>query len=122
MKSKRVAVTTALLLTSLSGAVEAELSEQEMAQLGTTLTPWGAEIAGSEDGSYPAYTGGIKAPEGFDPDSGVWPDPYAEDKVQFSIDASNMEEYADSLMAGQKELMRRFPGFRMDVYPSAAPG
>jgi hypothetical protein len=118
MKRNIAVITAALLLGSLSGTTLAELSEEEFKQLGTTLTPWGAEVAGSEDGSYPAYTGGIKAPEGFDPDSGVWPDPYPEDKPLFSIDASNMDQYADKLMAGQIELMRRFPDFRMDVYPT----
>lgn len=118
MKSNVLAISAALLFGAISGSTLAELSEEEIKQLGTTLTPWGAEIAGSEDGSYPAYTGGIKAPEGFDPDSGDWPDPYAEDKPLFSIDASNIDEYADKLMAGQMELMRRFPSFRMDIYPS----
>jgi Protein of unknown function (DUF1329) len=118
MKSNVLAISAALLLGSFSGSTLAGLSEAELEQLGTTLTPWGAEIAGSEDGAYPAYTGGIKAPEGFDPASGIWPDPYAEDKPLFSIDASNMEQYADKLMAGQMELMRRFPDFRMEIYPS----
>lgn len=118
MKSKALIVSTALILGSLSGSALAVLPEEELQQLGTTLTPWGAEIAGSEDGVYPAYTGGIKAPEGFDPNSGVWPDPYPDDKPLFSIDASNMDQYADKLMAGQMELMRRFPSFRMDIYPS----
>jgi Protein of unknown function (DUF1329) len=118
MKSNVLAISAALLLGSFSGSTLAGLSEAELEQLGTTLTPWGAEIAGSEDGAYPAYTGGIKAPEGFDPASGVWPDPYPDDKPLFAIDASNMEQYADKLMAGQMELMRRFPSFRMDIYPS----
>jgi len=52
----------AATLGMLSAATHAALSQEELAQLGTTLTPWGAEIAGTPDGSYPAYTGGIKPP------------------------------------------------------------
>jgi len=102
----------------LGAAANAALSEAELSQLGTTLTPWGAEIAGTPDGSYPAYTGGVKPPPGFDPKSGMWPDPYPDDKPLFSIDATNMEQYKDRLMEAQMELMRRYPTFRMDIYPS----
>ena len=102
----------------LGAAANAALSEAELSQLGTTLTPWGAEIAGTPDGSYPAYTGGIKPPPGFDQKSGMWPDPYPDDKPLFSIDATNMEQYKDRLMEAQMELMRRYPTFRMDIYPT----
>ena len=96
----------------------AAVSEDELAQLGTTLTPWGAEIAGTADGSYPAYTGGIRAPAGFDGKSGLWPDPYPDDEPLFSIDATNMEQYRDRLMEAQMELMRRYPSYRIEVYPT----
>ena len=92
------AVTAGLALSLACTASVAALTQEELAQLGTTLTPWGAEIAGTPDGSYPAYTGGIKPPPGFDPQSGMWPDPYPDDKPLFSIDASNMEQYKDRLM------------------------
>jgi len=112
-----VAVCAAQLL--LDAAANAALPEAELAQLGNTLTPWGAEIAGTPDGSYPAYTGGVREPPaGFDPKSGVWPDPYPDDKPLFSIDASNMEQYKDRLMEAQMELMRRYPSYRIDVYPT----
>ncbi len=99
-------------------ATQAVVSDAEFKLLGTTLTPWGAEKAGSPDGSYPAYTGDLKAPAGFDQESGVWPDPYPDEKPLFSIDATNMEQYKDKLMAGQMELMRRYPDYRIDVYPT----
>ena len=112
------AVGASLTLGLACAMTHAAVSEEELAQLGTTLTPWGAEIAGTPDGSYPPYTGGIKAPPGFDPKSGIWPDPYPEDKPLFSIDAKNMEQYKDKLMEAQMELMRRYPTFRMDIYPT----
>ncbi len=114
-----------LLLTGLavsvglsSPLVQAALSEEDLAKLGTTHTLWGAEIAGTADGEYPAYEGGIEPPANFDPDSGQWPDPFPEDKPLFSIDSSNMEEHKDRLTEGVMELMRRYPTYRMDIYPT----
>jgi len=112
------AITVGVALSLACAASQAALTEEELKQLGTTLTPWGAEIAGTPDGSYPAYSGGIKPPPGFDPKSGMWPDPYPDDKPLFSIDATNMEQYKDRLMEAQMELMRRYPTFRMDIYPT----
>mgnify|MGYP001207986482 FL=1 len=98
---------------------QAATDEQAAALLGTSLTPWGAEVAGTPDGSYPAYEGGLREPPaGFDPKSGMWPDPWPEDKPLFSIDAKNMEQYRDRLMEAQMELMRRFPSYRIDIYPT----
>ena len=119
MNTKRIgACLGGIALALICAATHAALTEEEYKQLGTTLTPWGAEIAGTPDGSYPAYTGGIKPPPGFDPASGRWPDPYPDDKPLLSIDAKNMEQYRDRLMEGQMALMRRYPSFRMDIYPT----
>lgn len=119
MNYNTLQTTFALLLGLLSAGAQSALSPDQIEALGTALTPWGATVAGSEDGGYPAYTGGNKTPPpGFDPHSGIWPDPFPDDKPLFSIDASNMEQYKDKLMEGQIELMRRYPDFRMDIYPS----
>ncbi len=120
MNTRRLTgVIAGCLLQLLTGATaNAVAPDAELARLGTTHTLWGAEIAGTPDGTYPAYTGGIKAPPGFDEKSGRWPDPYADDKPLLSIDATNMEQYKDRLMDGQMELMRRYPSFRMDIYPT----
>jgi hypothetical protein len=40
----------------------AAVSEDEAKQLGKTLTPVGAEMAGNKDGTIPAYTGGLSTP------------------------------------------------------------
>ena len=102
----------------ICAASYATVTEEEFKLLGTTLTPWGTEKAGSPDGSYPAYAGDAKAPPEFDPDKGVWPDLYPDEKPLFSIDAKNMEQHKDKLMEGQMELMRRYPTYRIDVYPT----
>ena len=41
----------------------AAVSADEAKQLGTTLTPWGAEKAGNKDGTIPAYSGGVDRSE-----------------------------------------------------------
>ncbi|MDA8483411.1 DUF1329 domain-containing protein [Pseudomonas resinovorans] len=109
----------ASLLAVHTGVLHAAVSAEEAKQLGTTLTPIGAEMAGNKDGSIPAYTGGLTTlPPGFDSSKGVRPDPFANEKPLFSIDASNMDTYADRLSEGQKAILKKLPGFRMDVYPT----
>ena len=52
-------------------SASAAVSADEAKQLGTTLTAVGAEKAGNKDGTIPEYTGGIKAPAGFQTGSNV---------------------------------------------------
>ncbi|ACA95968.1 MULTISPECIES: DUF1329 domain-containing protein [Burkholderia cepacia complex] len=83
------------------------------------VTPFGAEVAGNKDGSIPAYTGGVtQAPPGFKPDSGKWVDPFSGEKPVLQITAQNYEQYADKLSASSLELFKRYPTYRMDVYPT----
>lgn len=86
--------------------------------------PWGAVKAGNADGSIPAWTGGLPvttAPAGYKKDSGQWADPYAADKPLFSVTAKNIDQYADKMTDGIKEMLKRYPTFRVDVYPSRRP-
>lgn len=110
----------AIAMTSLfTGAAHAAVSAEEAKQLGSNLTATGAEKAGNKDGSIPAYTGGLTAvPAGFKKGDGVRPDPFASEKPLFAIDAKNMSQYADKLTEGSKAMLKRFPSFRMDVYPT----
>jgi len=98
----------------------AGISPEEAARLGgDELTPVGAERAGNTDGSIPPWTGGIlEPPAGYVP-GGRLVDPFADDKVMYSITAANAEQYAEFLSPGQIALLKRYPDtFRMDVYPS----
>ena len=107
-------------MTSLMGATaHAAITAEQAKALGTTLTGVGAEKAGNKDGSIPAYDGGMtKPPSGFKPGDGVRPNPYANEKPKFSIDAKNMPQYADKLTEGTKALLQQYPNFRVDVYPT----
>jgi hypothetical protein len=117
------ALLAAGLAAGISGVAVAALTAQEAARLGADLTPLGAEKAGNAAGTIPAWEGGITSPAkaGF-PDfkpGGHHPDPYAGDKAQFRIDASNLAQYNDKLMEGTKALMRQYKGtYFINVYPT----
>ncbi|MDQ6770899.1 MAG: DUF1329 domain-containing protein [Gemmatimonadota bacterium] len=104
----------------VAGGAQSAPTADEIKMLGTTLTPWGAEVAGNKDGTIPAYTGGMtKPPAKYDKKRPGWrPDPFADDKPLFSIDAKNMAQYADKLSPGTQEMLRKYPTYRVDVYPS----
>ncbi|AOT08456.1 DUF1329 domain-containing protein [Pseudoalteromonas luteoviolacea] len=95
----------------------AKMTPEEVARLGKDLSPIGAEVAGNADGSIPAWTGGItKPPANFKPGM-HHPDPYADDKILFTIDKSNLDKYKDNLSPGQIALFETYPEtFKMNVY------
>ena len=113
----------AALAVAYSGVALAAVTAEEAKQLGTTLTPIGAEKAGNKDGTIPEWTGGLTTPPaGFVKGSGVRPDPYAADKPRLTIDAKNMAQHADKLTVGTQELLKRNPTtYRLDVYPTRRP-
>ena len=115
----RVAAAAAVLAGHLS-PVLAAVGADEARQLGSTLTPWGAEKAGNKDGTIPAYTDGyVKPPAGFDPKNPqLRPDPFADEKPLYSVTPANVARYADKLSDGAKALLQKYPDFRMDVYPT----
>lgn len=114
--------TTKLILALLAMAcanLHAEVTPDEARQLGATLTKIGATKAGNKEGTIPEYTGGLtKAPADFKPGSGVWADPFKDEKPLLRIDAKNYQQHADKLSDGQKELFKKHATFFMDVYPT----
>ena len=56
---REIAFTTAVAMGSTAFAA---VTAKEAEQLGTTLTPVGAELAGNKEGTIPAWTGGLKQP------------------------------------------------------------
>ena len=119
MIRKFALVASAMALTFNSGLIQAKVSETEAAKLGAELTPVGAVVAGNADGSIPAWAGGItEAPAGYK-EGDFHPDPYADDKVLFTITAKNYQEYAEFLSDGQKELFKAYPDtYEMPIYQS----
>ena len=109
----------AVALLSIATASLAAAPADQVAQIGKTLTPFVAIIAGNADGSIPPYTGGLtQSPPGFKPDSGFWADPFKDEKPLLRINSKNMEQYADRLSGGQKMLLSKFPGYYLDIYPT----
>jgi hypothetical protein len=102
----------------LGQQARAAVSAEEAAKLKSELTPFGAERAGNKDGTIPAWTGGLTTPTPGLKNGGRRPDPFSAEKPLFSIDAKNMAQYADKLSDGVKALMKKYPGFRIDVYPT----
>ena len=98
---------------------QASVSSQEAAQLGINLTLVGAEKAGNADGSIPPYSGGLTtAPASFKAGDTMRPDPYANEKPLLVINGRNVDQYKDLLSATTVALAKRFPGYRIDVYPT----
>jgi hypothetical protein len=108
----------AVAATLVTAPVRAQVSAEQAEQLKTTLTPLGAERAGNKDGTIPAWTGGdTTLPAGWKP-GGRRPDPFASEKPLLSITAQNVAQYADKLTDGQQALFRKYPNYRIDVYPT----
>ncbi|MDY0011868.1 MAG: DUF1329 domain-containing protein [Rhodocyclaceae bacterium] len=109
----------------LHGAMAAPTPE-EAAQLGKSLTPFGAIKAGNKDGSIPEWTGGVcTPPAGYKPARGLeaggapYVDPFATDKPLLKVTAADVDKYGDRLDEGTKELLRlHAKTFYLNVYPS----
>jgi len=86
--------------------------------LGDGLTPLGGEKAGNADGTIPAWTGGITTPPAGYQVGMHHPDPYAADKVLFTITGANMDQYAGKLTPGHQAMLKTYGTFKMNVYPS----
>ncbi|WP_233809924.1 DUF1329 domain-containing protein [Paraburkholderia sp. HP33-1] len=95
----------------------AAVSADEAAHLGKDLTPSGAERAGNKDGTIPAWDADWKGPS-YPKEAGRLPDPFPGEKPLYAIDSKNMSQYADKLSPGTKELLQRYPDYKMTVYPS----
>ena len=111
-----------LTLALVVETVYAKVSQQEADQLGNSLTLFGAEQAGSADKVIPPYTGGLAvdtSPSGWKKESGRYiPGPYDDEKPLFSVTGSNFEKYKDHLTAGTIALLKKYPDYRLDVYPT----
>ena len=105
-------------LSALTGSVQAA-TEADAAKLGKELTPVGAEKGANKDGSIPAWQGGDAATPGWAyGKSRAAHFKYQGDKPLYSIDAGNVDKYADKLSLGQIQQIKQAKGYKMDVYPS----
>ena len=114
--TKILASAVAAALLGVAAPASAKLTDAEVARLGADLTPMGAEKAGNKDGTIPAWTGGLCAPPaGWTPAQG-YVDPFASDKVLFTITKANAAQYKDKLSPGTLAMLDKYPEFKMNVY------
>jgi hypothetical protein len=108
-----------VVLLGFAASILAATPANDAQELGKSLTSFGAIKAGNAEGTIPAYEDGYRQiPAGFKPDSGFWIDPFKDEKPLFRIDAKNVDKYADKLSEGQKTMLKKFPDYYFDIYPS----
>ena len=120
MKS-RIRICVAAVSAVFAGSAFAAVSPEEAKALGgPVLTEWGAERAGNKEGTIPAYVAErIKVPAAYNPaEPGQTPELYPDEKPLYTITPQNMAKYADKLTEGQKAMLTKYPGFRMDIWPT----
>lgn len=110
--------TAGLLLAG--GMAQAALPIEEAARLGIELTPLGGDPQGNAAGTIPAWNGGLSTPPpGYKTGSGIYVNPFADEKPLYVITASNMSRYEQHLSEGTKALLKRFPNtYKIPVYPT----
>jgi len=113
------ACSLALVFTLSCQSALAAISADQAKQLGTTLTPVGAEMASNADGSIPAWTGGLPKDTGTLSKDGFLSNPFADEKPLFTITAQNAAQYQDRLTPGQQAMLERYAdSYQIPVYPS----
>ncbi len=113
--NKKLLASGVMAATLFAGNAFGAVSAEEVAKLGNSLTPIGAEKAGNGD-EIPAWDGGLKeAPAGYKND-GIYVNPFPDDEVLFTIDQSNVDQYAENLSAGQVAMIKRYSDYKMPVY------
>src|SRR5690606_22209372 len=91
-----------LALSLVASAVAAQsLSQSEINQLGTTLTPIGAEKAGNAAGTSPEWTGGPSEDAGESLANNLPENPFKSEQPESVITAQNYQQYRENLTPGQ---------------------
>ena len=117
MLNRNLLIAALLSCLGTSNFVQAAVSSEEAAQLKTTLTPLGAEKAGNKDGTIPAWEGAYsKAIPVIG--AGKYGDPFSSEKLVLQITPQNAAQYAPKLSEGTLALLKKYPTFRIDVYPT----
>lgn len=115
---KKSLIILACAMALVVGSSTALWAQAPAARLGADLTPMGAEKPGNAAGTIPAWDGGIKTPPAQYKPGQHYVDPFAGDAILFTITAANVEKYADKLTPGQQALLKAYPTYKMNVYPT----
>jgi hypothetical protein len=80
------------------------------------LNPMGGIVRGNAEGTIPTWSGGLKRAASH---KGRVVNPFADDKVLYTITGQNLDAYAHLLSAGQQAMLKQYPdSFVIPVYPS----
>ena len=119
---KLAAASLSFTLTAALPHAGAAVTADEAAKLQTTLTPLGAEKAGNKDGTIPAWEGAYnKVPPGFKPGD-FRADPFSAEKPVLAITGKNVDQYAAKLSAATVAMLKKYPNYRLDIYPTHRTG
>lgn len=89
-----------------------------VAAASATLTPIGAERGANAAATIPAWTGGLtKVSAGFK-EGDHYRNPFPDDKPLYTVTAANMADHAANLTVGQQALLKKYPSWKMTVYPT----
>jgi hypothetical protein len=120
MLNKKTIIALLAGVTLLAAATAwAKVSPAEAEKLKSELTPFGAEKAGNAEGTIPAWEGGLKdvpAGLGYKGKGFYYPDPFADDKILFQINATNIAKYEDKLTVAIAAFLKKHPEQSLDVY------
>lgn len=124
MLNKHSLVAAAIALALSAGSALAAVAPAEVAKLGASLTPFGAEKTGNAAGTIPEWTGGItQVPASYKAAGQHHPDPFADDKPLFTITKANLEQYKANLTPGQIAMFDTYPSsYQMPVYQTRRSG
>ncbi|WP_443190990.1 DUF1329 domain-containing protein [Pseudomonas indica] len=118
MTLRLMSATLAAVLLGCAAHALAKVPADQAARLDADLTPLGAERAGNAAGTIPAWDGGLaRSANAYDPAQG-YKDPFVADQPLFTITAANADQYKAQLSPGQLAMLKRFPSWKLPVYPS----
>jgi len=100
-----------------SGVMAQSLTQAQIDELGSSLTPIGAEKAGNAAGTIPEWTGGLPTDAGKALGDNFYEDPFKGQQPEMVITAQNYQQYKENLTPGQVAMFERYPEtFKMPVY------
>ena len=94
------------------------VSTSALSQMTADMTPLGGERAGNGEGTIPEWTGGITAPPAGYLRGEHHRDPFPQDRILLTIDASNRDEYRDRLSEGHWRMLGQYSTFKLNIYPT----
>ncbi len=118
-REKRIPLFMLFVLTlgAMANAVAGAMPD-EVPRLSGDLTPIGATRSANDSGTIPEWTGGITEPPVPYEQGDHHADPFAAEQPLFRINQDNLDQYRDSLGAGQIAMISRYPDYYLEVYPS----